>query len=780
MNNSKELKLSAKASLWAEYSADATPETEVFFYRNSAVPKDNWQLSFEQVYEVLETRNVSAVDHSALKGYGLFRIGKHYNWLYDLSFFSSTDDLTNKIYQVLVYSISASSLLVELLIKNKTKQALTKAVCIEPCPFYEEFPEVIKSNDFKRVILTNKKDIDKAIETSVAYEGSLGSIAININKNFDKYASEVTSDIKDNLIDQVKTKYNNFIELNAEVVIAENPVFIQSYNFYNFLKEIEGKFKSDNVIVEGANLYDNVNYSNASQIFNTRLKFKPLAIIKCTSTDEVKLAYKSAINNNLPIRVRSGGHDHEGECTGTDVILIDLSKMNKVTVDPETLIATIGPGNRFETLTTRLAENVPTPVMIPHGTCATVGIAGFTFGGGWGPWTRAKGMCCEYLVGATIVLGNGKQIEVSENGDEQSKKLLWALRGGGGFSYGIVTELQIQTFELPVELIKFEVEWNKYEVDKENGGLKIEKGLLTIDVLSQWETVIEDTKQELSEQLIGTNLKISAIPGPEKDEDFKVDKVYHNCVMYGYWEGDEKSLQTFIEQSYGAKGNYEVRIVGFGGSGSVEAYGSNMMSAWDRESLYNVRQLLQDKLQLGKDAGSPLPPDNDEPAPHKLTSRLVNSGGLKKEGASAFLRTLTSPLVYEGNREKGLFSYVTLGAITGAFYQNEQEVEKLNSAFPYKDRMYTIQYQCWWNEELSNKLEQQNNEVYDQTNRGMDWIQAGRSAVIPNTAGAFISFKDSSIPTETYFGDSYGELKRIKENYSEDPYNHFRTRKTII
>jgi hypothetical protein len=145
-----------------------------------------------------------------------------------------------------------------------------------------------------------------------------------------------------------------------------------------------------------------------------------------------------------------------------------------------------------------------------------------------------------------------------------------------------------------------------------------------------------------------------------------------------------------------------------------------------------------------------------------------------------FLRILTSPLILDGNREVGLFTYVTLGAIAGSYYQDKENWKSNDIAFPYRDKQYTIQYQTWWNEDLGSKEEGQQNYVYDNTNRALDWMQKCRDAEIPNTSGAFISFKDSSVPTETYFAQSYEDLKIIKEKWTEDKFNHFRTRKTII
>ncbi len=128
----------------------------------------------------------------------------------------------------------------------------------------------------------------------------------------------------------------------------------------------------------------------------------------------------------------------------------------------------------------------------------------------------------------------------------------------------------------------------------------------------------------------------------------------------------------------------------------------------------------------------------------------------------------------------GLFTYLTLGAIVGDFYLDEKNQSDEHSSFPYKDKLYTIQYQTWWNQDLELKLEGQNNKVYNYTNRALDWMEVARDYDIPNTSGAFISFKDSSIPTRKYFMQNYDRLVQIKEDHSKDPYNHFRIRKSII
>ncbi len=512
-------------------------------------------------------------------------------------------------------------------------------------------------------------------------------------------------------------------------------------------------------------------YDKARQIFNTRFQLLPLVIVYCETSAQVSVVVKFIKKEALPLRVRSGGygHDHEGECSGTDTVMIDLSKMDHVSVEEGQ--ARIGPGIAFEELTTKLADR---DVMIPHGTCATVHIAGYTLGGGWGPWTRLHGMCCEHLVEATVVLGDGS---VHTERDVPGKKgLLWALKGGGGFSYGIVTELVIKTFPLPWEMIKFQIEWNPYVANASTGLFNVTPNTPTLKVLTAWEKTIGSGKGSIG--LVGTNLKVSAIPrDPRKPFDYKT--VHNNCVMYGYWEGDQAGLDAFIRTHFGPTGGARqpvVTILGVAGRKHKEKkYGQNLMSNWDRMSLHNVKRLLKGL------EGKPFPPDMDDPAPHKITSRFANAGGLGAGGHAKLLESLSSPLLFPRNYGLGLFTYITLGAITGHYYRDViTPEERTSSAFPYKDRLYTIQYQTWWNEKTPQKGEGENNYVYDYVNRALDWMEVCRDYDIPNTSGSFISFKDASVPTGTYFDTSYEDLVRVKETASADPYNHFHTRKTII
>ena len=513
-------------------------------------------------------------------------------------------------------------------------------------------------------------------------------------------------------------------------------------------------------------------YQAQTLIFNTRLIAYPSVIVMCKSESDVITAYQLAVKFNLPVKVRSGGHDHEGECTGNDVVLLDLSGLKRISVkhDSKGYLVHIGAGYRFYQLVPLLAdtENGTRPALtIPHGTCATVGLAGYVQGGGWGPWTRLHGMCCESLVEARVLLESGELVVVNE---EHYSDLLWALRGGGALSYGIVLEFTLRAFEIPDEIHRFELDWNTQEVNTGQAS--------TYSVLEQWENTIND---ESTVELVGTNLKINAIPSTFSTEKECIRDLQHPCTMYGYWNGSKEKLKQFAQQNF-STGRLKIT-----GTDSKHRYDSSLMGHWARNSLYDVR-----RLSSAPNQSKPFTPDFDSPAPHKITSKVVAEKGLGDLGKEQLIQSLTSSLVFEDNESLGLFCYVTLGAISGPFYAKDtSETASKRVAFPYATSQYTIQYQTWWNEKVYEVEKGQHNPVYNYVNRALDWMEVCRDTHICGTRGAFISFKDNSIPTREYFQQHYQSLIQTKEKYSglcqdlqpgsisDIGYNHLRSRKTI-
>ncbi|MGL4223195.1 MAG: FAD-binding protein [Shewanella sp.] len=582
--------------------------------------------------------------------------------------------------------------------------------------------------------------------------------------------------------------------LTAEIRISENVVTRQVTHFMRFINEVRSHIPSENIITDGQYYAEQdfwvstgqqmLAYEKACQLFNRRLQKKPLAIIKCRSRQDVKIVYKTAVDYHLAISVRSSGHDHEGESGETNSIVLDLELMNDIELDPISGIVAVEPGCTIGRLTSYLAQK---GLMLPHSTSASHALAGFIMGGGWGPWCRKYGMCCEGLVQAEIVLGVGETQVVSA---ANKPELLWALKGGGGLSYGIVTRFFVQTFALPPSLLKFELEWNPYLQDSQ----QLQQTTPTLGLLERWEQIILADNLPC---LLGTNLKIqakSAIVEEQKrplassvteTEDPMFAK--HNCIMYGYWEGNPASLVHFIKTQFSDVSLKPSRVQIDAMGGLTQAYGDELMESWNRETIQDLQpilnhrmtELINDKdIQLYKNQRQHAQ-DLLRPAPHKVTSRFAHSQGLK-QGHIALIESLTSSQLIEDNRQLGLFTYVTLSAITGDFYRKLSDSQKTQSAFAFKDHAYIVQYQAWWNNELQEQVLMQANPVYTRVNRALDWIDSCRDATIANSSGAFINFKDNTIPTARYFGKNYPLLQQVKASYCQDPLNHFRSRKSII
>ncbi len=503
---------------------------------------------------------------------------------------------------------------------------------------------------------------------------------------------------------------------------------------------------------------DDTQYESQRQTFNRRFHKRPAAIVLCKNAEQVShVVTVAAANPDYPLRVKSGGgHDHEAECSITDGIVIDFSEMKEFHIDKEAMTLTVTPGLQFRDVIPHLdAANVS----IPHGTCESVGIFGFTLGGGWGPWTRLHGMCCEHLVGATIVLGDGsiRKLKASE---EKDRELLWALRGGGGFSFGILTQMVIKVFEQPPHTLRFILSWQR----PHDGLLGMTQHPLppAIKILEAWEKVIAPDQNK---QLIGTNLQIMAIPEDEKS----IQESVHECVFYGYYAGSNEELTADVNRWFEGLPWTGLKIV------TSDEVSQHSFSSWDRISTSN------EKLRWAGKQLQHFPPDVDHPAPHKLTSRLVQEEGLGQEGRENLIKSLRSKLISKEGIKAHLHTYVTLGAISGHFYNEVYDYPDYpnGSSFPYKKRPYTIQYQVWWDETDDDKEKGAEFHVYNYVNDALDWITECRTNDFPQTNGSFISFKDSGVPTRQYFLDSYDRLRDIKERYCKDENNLFRSRKTI-
>jgi FAD/FMN-containing dehydrogenase len=178
--------------------------------------------------------------------------------------------------------------------------------------------------------------------------------------------------------------------------------------------------------------WEDQDYNQARQLYNAMIDKRPKVIARCVDVADVIAVVNYGRQHQMLIAVRGGGHNGGGLGTCDDGLVIDLSCMNGVRVDPEACMVRVGAGctqGDVDHATHAFG------LAVPSGIVSTTGIAGLCLGGGLGYLTRKYGLTIDNLIEADVVLADGSFAVASA---DQNADLFWALRGGGG-NFGIVT-----------------------------------------------------------------------------------------------------------------------------------------------------------------------------------------------------------------------------------------------------------------------------------------------------------------------------------------------------
>jgi FAD/FMN-containing dehydrogenase len=178
-------------------------------------------------------------------------------------------------------------------------------------------------------------------------------------------------------------------------------------------------------------------YNEVRQIWNGMIDRRPSLIARCGSADDVVRSLDFVRQHDLPFSIRGGGHNIAGNAVCDGGLMIDLSLMKDVSIDPEQRRGYVEPGCTLADFDAAAqAHGLATPL----GINSTTGVAGLTLGGGFGWLSRKYGMTVDNLLGADVIVADGRQLHASES---ENPDLFWGLRGGGG-NFGIVTRFEFQ------------------------------------------------------------------------------------------------------------------------------------------------------------------------------------------------------------------------------------------------------------------------------------------------------------------------------------------------
>lgn len=199
-------------------------------------------------------------------------------------------------------------------------------------------------------------------------------------------------------------------------------------------------------------LSDHPQYDNVRRIWNGMHDKRPALIVRCADAGDVSQAVTFARDRELLVAVRGGGHSWPGKSVCDGGLMIDLSQMNSVRVDPDRRRAHTQGGALLNGLDTAAREHgmITTAGVVSH-----TGVGGFTLGGGVGRLNRKFGLAIDNLRSAEIVTADGRIQRIS---DENEPDLFWAIRGGGG-NFGVVTEFEYELHPFPRQVLSGNIVW---------------------------------------------------------------------------------------------------------------------------------------------------------------------------------------------------------------------------------------------------------------------------------------------------------------------------------
>ncbi|GAV86807.1 FAD_binding_4 domain-containing protein/BBE domain-containing protein [Cephalotus follicularis] len=260
----------------------------------------------------------------------------------------------------------------------------------------------------------------------------------------------------------------------------------RSTSHKTFLQCLALHSQPSNPIVESIYTPENVSFVHVLQSYIQNRRFmtsstpKPVVIIAAMHESHVVATVLCSKYYGLQIRIRSGGHDYEGLSYVSDIpfVVLDMFNLRSVDVDIENESVWVQSGATIGELYYRIGEKSEVHGF-PAGTCPTVGIGGHFSGGGYGNMMRKYGLSVDHIIDAQLVDVNGKILNRKSMGED----LFWAIRGGGGASFGVILSWKIKLVAVPAKVTVFDVKRT------------LNQGL--IHILYKWQLVATQIHEDL-------------------------------------------------------------------------------------------------------------------------------------------------------------------------------------------------------------------------------------------------------------------------------------------
>ncbi|WP_299677465.1 FAD-binding protein [uncultured Dokdonia sp.] len=503
-------------------------------------------------------------------------------------------------------------------------------------------------------------------------------------------------------------------------------------------------------------------YQYARVISNTRFGHMPISIAYCSKASHVQFCIQFCRDFKLPFRVRSGGHQHEGMSSGDGVIIIDLSEMDTIEyIDHDHAWIPVGKqlGKVYEELEKR-------GQIIPGGGCQSVNVGGLTQGGGWGLSIRKYGMTCDSVVECELILPDGT---IAYPSPDTMPDLFWALKGGGGGNFGVVTRFRFKLSSLGNVTTSFSLLWKN--------------GVAAVKAMKIW-TVLHADLTTLDANLSTACGMMVADPKDVHLPEGHVSAVH--ARMGGLFYGSKKALLALLHTHFGDLIPKEDDFVSLQEKHhtqltkrAVTTQEKNQVSLSRHQSV--ISEFVNPTVAVNTvthttcgDRDYRVLPDApsstcDKPHPHKVTS-----GFPKATTATEHHQLVDAIYNYLGHTcfYVDVNRYMSFHCLGGAVTNHPEQ-----RVFAFSNKPYLLQIQCWWDDAGNAFTNVARNEAYVQ------WVIDFRKSLLPHIAHAFINFIDKTLvpdPSTTegrkkllamYYGDNFQRLCEIKTAY--DPTNLF-------